>query len=46
MNKFSITIREIQHIKELKFSIDLEESGLYVIIGKNGVGKTIMLPKN
>ena len=42
MNKFSITIREIQHIKELKFSIDLEESGLYVIIGKNGVGKTML----
>lgn len=42
MYKFSITIKDIQHIKELKFSIDLVESGLYVIVGKNGVGKTML----
>ena len=42
MNKFSIIIKNIQHIKKLNFSIDLIESGLYVIIGKNGVGKTML----
>ena len=42
MNNFSITIKNIQHLKELKFSIDLVDSGLYVIVGKNGVGKTML----
>lgn len=42
MNSFSILIKDIQHIKELNFSIDLRDSGLYVIIGKNGVGKTML----
>jgi len=42
MNSFSITIKDIQHIQELNFSIDLSNSGLYVIIGKNGVGKTML----
>jgi len=42
MNNFSIVIKDIQHIKELKFSLDLSESGLHVLIGKNGVGKTML----
>jgi len=42
MDNFSIVIKDIQHIKELKFSLDLSQSGLYVIIGKNGVGKTML----
>ena len=42
MNSFSILIKDIQHIKELEFSLDLSQSGLYVIIGKNGVGKTML----
>jgi ABC-type dipeptide/oligopeptide/nickel transport system ATPase component len=42
MNSFSIFIKDIQHIKELKFSLDLSQSGLHVIIGKNGVGKTML----
>jgi len=42
MNSFSILIRDIQHIKELAFSLDLSRSGLQVIIGKNGVGKTML----
>ena len=42
MNSFSIFIKDIQHIKELEFSLDLSESGLHVIIGKNGVGKTML----
>jgi len=42
MNKFSILIENIQHIKKLELSLDLEKSGLMVIIGKNGVGKTML----
>lgn len=42
MNSFSIFIKDIQHIKELEFSLDLSQSGLHVIIGKNGVGKTML----
>jgi ABC-type dipeptide/oligopeptide/nickel transport system ATPase component len=42
MNKFSITIENIQHIKELDFSLDINKSGLIAIIGKNGVGKTML----
>lgn len=42
MTKFSMTIENIQHIKELKFSIDLSSDGVYAIIGKNGVGKTML----
>jgi ABC-type glutathione transport system ATPase component len=39
---YSIFIKDIQHIKELEFSLDLSQSGLHVIIGKNGVGKTML----
>lgn len=42
MNKFTIHIKDIQQIKELNFSINLNTSGLHVIVGKNGVGKTIL----
>jgi len=42
MINFSMTIEDIQHIKKLEFSIDLSSSGIYAIIGKNGVGKTML----
>lgn len=42
MNNFSITIDNIQHIKKLELTLDLTKSGLMVIIGKNGVGKTML----
>jgi len=42
MNNFSITIENIQHIKKLELELDLTDSGLMVIIGKNGVGKTML----
>lgn len=42
MNKFSILIENIQHIKKLELSLDLENSVLMAIIGKNGVGKTML----
>lgn len=42
MNKFNITIENIQHIKKLELELDLAKFGIYVIIGKNGVGKTTL----
>lgn len=42
MNSFFIKIENIQHIKKLEFSLDLTKSGLVAIIGKNGVGKTML----
>jgi len=42
MNNFSIKIENIQHIKSLEFSLDLKQGGLQAIIGKNGVGKTML----
>jgi len=42
MNNFSIIIENIQHIKKLELTLDLTKSGLMVIIGKNGVGKTML----
>lgn len=42
MTKFSMTIENIQHIEKLEFYIDLSSSGIYAIIGKNGVGKTML----
>lgn len=42
MNKFSIRIENIQHIKKLEYTIHLNEYGINAIVGKNGVGKTIL----
>ena len=42
MNNFSIIIENIQHIKKLELTLDLTKNGLMVIIGKNGVGKTML----
>ena len=42
MNSFSLKIENLQHIKELEFLIDVSNSGLMVIVGKNGVGKTML----
>jgi len=42
MNKFSLSIKNLQHIKELKFEIDISNAGIMGIVGKNGVGKTIL----
>jgi len=40
---FSVTISNIQHIRELKFSIDLSKNGLTCIVGKNSAGKTTLV---
>lgn len=41
--KFELKLLNIQHIKELNFSIDLSENQLMCIVGKNGVGKTTLI---
>jgi ABC-type glutathione transport system ATPase component len=43
MNKFNIIIKNIQHIKSLKYEIDLSKNALHCIVGKNGVGKTTLV---
>lgn len=42
MNKFSLCIENLQHIKKLDFEIDISKSGIMAIVGKNGVGKTML----
>lgn len=42
MNKFSLSIENLQHIKKLDFEIDISKSGIMAIVGKNGVGKTML----
>ena len=42
MHSFSIVINNLQHIKKLEFVLNLEANGLVAIIGKNGVGKTML----
>ena len=41
--KFELKLLNIQHIKELNFSIDLSKNQLMCIVGKNGVGKTTLI---
>jgi ABC-type dipeptide/oligopeptide/nickel transport system ATPase subunit len=38
-----ITLHDIQHVKQINFSIDLENDKLICITGKNGVGKTTLI---
>lgn len=39
---FHISLRNVQHISTLEFSLDLARHGLLAIVGKNGVGKTTL----
>lgn len=41
--KFNCKLFNIQHIKELSFSVDLSKNQLMCIVGKNGVGKTTLI---
>lgn len=41
--KLEIEISNVQHIKKLKFNLDLSQHKLTCIIGKNGVGKTTLI---
>lgn len=38
-----IKLTDIQHVKEIQFSFNLEDNGLICIAGKNGVGKTTLV---
>lgn len=39
---FRVSLRNVQHIASLEFSLDLARHGLLAIVGKNGVGKTTL----
>lgn len=41
--KVQIKLTDIQHVKEIQFSFNLENNGLICIAGKNGVGKTTLV---
>lgn len=43
MNLFKIRLKNIQHIKQLEYEIDLSKNSLHCIVGKNGVGKTTLI---
>ena len=38
----TVSLQNIQHIKALQFSVDLDRFGLTAIVGKNGSGKTTL----
>jgi len=42
MFNFKVTIENIQHIKNFTFELDLSKNKLLAIVGKNGVGKTLL----
>jgi ABC-type glutathione transport system ATPase component len=39
---FHVSLRNVQHISTLEFSLDLARHGVLAIVGKNGVGKTTL----
>lgn len=41
--KIDLEIHNIQHVKHMKFHIDLSLNSLTCIVGKNGVGKTTLI---
>lgn len=43
MDKFKITLKNIQHIKNLEYKIDLSKNTLHCLVGKNGIGKTTLI---
>jgi len=43
INTFKIILKDIQHIKNLEYEIDLTKHKLHCIVGKNGVGKTTLI---
>lgn len=42
MLNFKLQIKNIQHIKDFTFEVDLSKNKLMAIVGKNGVGKTLL----
>jgi len=43
INTFKITLKDIQHIQNLEYEMDLTQHKLHCIVGKNGVGKTTLI---
>ncbi|WP_166369692.1 AAA family ATPase [Psychromonas sp. SA13A] len=41
--QLNIKISNVQHVKELIFSVDLTKNKLQCLVGKNGVGKTTLI---
>lgn len=41
--KLDISIRNVQHVKKIDFSLDLADKSLVCITGKNGSGKTMLI---
>lgn len=41
--KLEISIKDVQHVKKIDFSVDLAEKSLVCIAGKNGIGKTTLI---
>lgn len=42
MLNFKLQIKNIQHIKDFTFEVNLSKNKLMAIVGKNGVGKTLL----
>lgn len=43
MTTLSIHIQSIQHIRSLRFDVDLNSTGLTCLVGRNGAGKTTLM---
>lgn len=43
MTNLQVTLESIQHVKKLKFDLDLSEPGLICLVGRNGTGKTTLV---
>ena len=43
MTNLQVTLQSIQHVKKLKFDLDLSEPGLICLVGRNGTGKTTLV---
>jgi len=41
--QLSVELRNIQHVKHMLFSLDLDQNKLTCLVGKNGVGKTTLI---
>lgn len=42
MLNFKLQIKNIQHIKDFTFEVDLSKNKLMALVGKNGIGKTLL----
>lgn len=42
MTSLTVTLKNVQHVKLLRYAFDLTHSGLTAIVGKNGAGKSTL----